>query len=133
MTDGQPNAPTPAQLPVVLPPDESSGRSVAEDVLGHDRYVRALDQLIARPPEGTTIGLFGGYGVGKTWTVRRLKHRLADRHPPIGLVEYDAWRYADDEIRRDFLVQLHASMKKEGLFFRSPRIRCRPVQGGSNH
>ena len=32
------------------------------------------------------------------------------------MVNYDAWRYADDEIRRDFLVNINQELKDKDLY-----------------
>ena len=95
----------------IIPTDESNIGSDTPDSFGHTRYVDALEQLITSSPSGQTIGLLGGYGTGKTWITKQLNKRLSDRTTPdFGTVDYDAWRYAEDEIRRDFLVHLKTEM-----------------------
>ncbi|MBC8280267.1 MAG: hypothetical protein H8E48_05725 [Chloroflexi bacterium] len=108
-----PNQSLNGSKPWLLATDESNSQSDTEDALGHLRYVDALEELITTSPSGQSIALFGGYGTGKTWITNKLSGRLNANHKSeIGYVEYDAWRFADDEIRRDFLVHLKSEMGK---------------------
>lgn len=99
-----------------LPVDESTVDEDTPDAFGHTRYVDALEELITTSSSGHTIGLFGGYGTGKTWIIKTLSRRFLGADSDVGVVEYDAWRYADDEIRRYFLVNVHHELKEKDLY-----------------
>lgn len=94
--------------------DESGGEH-APDEFSHERYVRSIQRLVSDSSRGMTLGLFGRYGTGKTWVVKTLRSNLELTRSDVQLVEYDAWRYADDEIRRDLLVHLRAELLKRKL------------------
>ena len=79
-----------SQLPWMLLTDESTQDLDIEDAFGHERYVKSLEEQIKTAPRGHTMGLFGGYGTGKTWVVKRLINLLRDGDSDIGIVEYDA-------------------------------------------
>lgn len=104
------------RLPWLLPTDETARSEPSEDAFGHERYSKALEELLTSAEQGYTIGLFGGYGTGKSWVVRDLRRRLEAGSSGVAVVEYDAWRYADDEIRRDFLLELRRQLLEQGLF-----------------
>ena len=102
-------------VPWSLTTDESTRELDTPDAFGHVRYVHGLMELLKTSLKGHTVGLFGGYGTGKSWIVRRLGKALTDGDLDIGMVEYNAWRYAEGELRRDFLIHLQLELKRKKL------------------
>ena len=77
------------------------------DLFGHGEYATVLERAIRSAPERFTIGLFGEWGIGKTTILGQLRRRFEPkkgaRQPDDVFVEFDAWRYEHDALRREFL------------------------------
>lgn len=63
----------------------------AEPGLDFDRYASALAGMIARSKAEFAVGIFGGWGTGKTTLMRAISRRLQD--DGIVRVWFSAWRY----------------------------------------
>jgi len=59
-----------------------------------------------------TIGVFGPWGVGKSTIIGALQARL--RGSITAFVYFDAWRYEGDSLRRQFLIDTAAQLKRDG-------------------
>jgi len=70
-------------------------------------YVDTLNRLVedADASESHTIGLFGGWGTGKSSIVRTLRNHL-EKQEKIAVITYDAWKYSNDAFRRSFLLEI---------------------------
>lgn len=80
-----------------------------EDAFGHDEIVEALTGAIlaARPP--FSIGLVGEWGVGKSFVLKKLEHRLKKeniKQEGVEVFYFDAWKYAGESIKRSLLERL---------------------------
>ncbi len=93
--------------------DESQTTSHAVDLFDHSRYATALRRYIDSSKTGATVGLFGAYGSGKSWIVRELSSILAKEPDAYTVLSYDAWRYSEDELRRDLLVSLRDQVVRD--------------------
>ena len=78
--------------PWSIPTDQTNDDDLSPDQLGNERYVRTLTRFIESFDQGVTIGLFGGYGAGKSWIVKRLTKTLNSSNKSIGVIEYGSVR-----------------------------------------
>lgn len=75
------------------------------DFLDYSNYVSNLEDIIKNAPDTSfTIGLFGGWGSGKSSIINTVKDNLKDEK--IKFITYDAWKYSDDPFRRTFLFTI---------------------------
>ncbi|MFW9989166.1 MAG: P-loop NTPase fold protein [Candidatus Odinarchaeota archaeon] len=77
---------------------------------GHHGIVSSLRKMINNSPESFTIGLFGGWGTGKSTIAESLKIPLQKDNIP--LVIFDVWKHEGDALRRAFLKNLKKSLEK---------------------
>ena len=96
------------------------------DAFDHRDYSRTLQIAVSADDPPKTIGLFGPWGVGKTTILFNLKGRLevgrrsagdpaaggGPRADKLAFVLFDAWRYEGDALRRHFLRDIAASLKR---------------------
>jgi KAP family P-loop domain len=71
------------------------------DQLGFEAYAQAFADLIASPDTSPplTIGIYGSWGVGKSFLLRHIERRLGDRPrtpgaPTVHVVQFNAWEYS---------------------------------------
>ena len=87
-----------------------------EDKLHHKGYVRILLDIIKEITPPFTLGIFGGWGVGKTSIIRDLLNSAKQdkdlAETPI--VHLDIWKYEGDSLRRQFLIDMQNELKKQG-------------------
>ncbi len=77
------------------------------DQLGAAPYVDTLEKIIMTSETPFTVGLFGGWGVGKSSIIRTIQEKFnTDKNLKIAVFIYDAWKYANDSFRRTFLYEL---------------------------
>lgn len=88
------------------------------DLLGTRVYADTITDLIItkEDDEPFTIGLFGGWGSGKSSIVRTVEKRLAE-NKNIKVMYYNAWKYSTDSFRRSFILELISKLglKPENL------------------
>lgn len=77
------------------------------DLLGAKPYVDTLHKIISTSDTPFTIGLFGGWGVGKSSIIRTIQEKFNnDNKTKITVFSYDAWKYSNDSFRRTFIYEL---------------------------
>lgn len=69
----------------------------------HSRIAPALKTILLNESCVHTLGLFGGWGSGKSTIIRELKR---DSDTKLKIVEFDSWKYQEDSFRRQFLFEL---------------------------
>src|ERR1700690_685481 len=75
------------------------------DTFGHKHIAEAIVDSILNTKPPFTIGIFGGWGTGKSSLLEIIKSKLADNK--VVTVTIDAWRYSSAEnLRRAFLVHV---------------------------
>jgi WD40 repeat protein len=107
-------------------PDDASGE---EDLLGIDRDVIALAMLIAarRVDPPLAIGIFGDWGSGKSFFIRRLESAVAqlasasrasgvmqkeiEFYKHVVQVEFNAWHYAQGELWPSLVETIFANLR----------------------
>ena len=80
-----------------------------ELLFGHHGIVSSLRKIVINCPESFTIGLFGGWGTGKSTIAESLKLSLIKDNIP--LVIFDVWKHEGDALRRAFLKSLKKSLE----------------------
>jgi len=89
---------------------------------GHKEIVATLSQIITTQQHNLTIGLFGGWGSGKSSIVESLKTSLKEQKVP--LVVFDVWKHEGDALRRTFLNELVEKLDSEfGKEYFKPKYR----------
>lgn len=77
------------------------------DLLGTLPYVNTLLKIIEKANTPFTIGLFGGWGTGKSSIIKTIEEKLNDdKSSKVKVFVYDAWKYSKDSFRRTFLLEL---------------------------
>ncbi|WP_299480826.1 P-loop NTPase fold protein [uncultured Roseibium sp.] len=64
--------------------------------LGFDRYAQAFTDIVLNSPPRFAIGIFGGWGSGKTTLMEGIQRNLKD-NKNIVQVEFSAWRYEKED------------------------------------
>lgn len=82
------------------------------DLLGAKPYVDTLSEIISNSQTPFTIGLFGGWGVGKSSIIKTIEDKFNnDNKSNVAIFTYDAWKYSNDSFRRTFLFELKEFFK----------------------
>lgn len=77
---------------------DSPIESSLSDGLGFDEYATAISGAIWRSEDSITIGVFGGWGSGKTSLMKLIKSKLEDHHrKDILTIWFNAWQFEGEE------------------------------------
>jgi KAP family P-loop domain len=68
-----------------------------DDVLDFKKYSQKLADIIINSTPRFSVGIFGGWGTGKTSLMLMIENLLRDNDPKILTVWFDAWRYEREE------------------------------------
>ncbi|MCK4524891.1 MAG: hypothetical protein KAU07_00435 [Candidatus Andersenbacteria bacterium] len=78
-----------------------------DDLLSTHCYVDTILQIIKNATTPFTIGLFGGWGSGKSSIIKTIKEKFnKDENNKTKVFVYDAWKYSKDSFRRTFILEL---------------------------
>lgn len=81
-----------------------------EDALDFTPYVETLADIIQTGNTPLTIGVFGGWGSGKTSLMKMVRKQLPDEFT---VVWFDAWKYDKEEtLWRAFLLRILTALKE---------------------
>lgn len=96
-------------------PDNEISLNGKNDLLKTKVYADNLIKIINNTPsnEVFTIGVFGGWGTGKSSVIKTVKDEIESNNPKVKFVLYDAWKYANDSFRRMFLLKLQQELKMQ--------------------
>jgi len=85
--------------------------NLEQDTFGHKHIANAVVQSIINTNPPYIIGIFGGWGTGKSSLLTLIKSDLSKRK--IATVTIDAWRYSSaGNLRRAFLVHVANELSK---------------------
>lgn len=112
-------------------------RDLEQDIFGHKHIADAVVESILHTQPPFTIGIFGGWGVGKSTLLDIIENKL--KQNDITVAKIDAWRYSSsDNLSRAFLVHIANDLKPdlidelhEELFY-SKQSTSSPSQSISN-
>lgn len=79
------------------------------DAFNHQIFAEILVDLIKDNDPSLTVGLFGGWGVGKTSIVNQFITKAKNQF--ISPIYFNAWKYSGDSFRRQLLLSLAGSEK----------------------
>jgi hypothetical protein len=96
--------------------DDRAIASADEDQLRHTGFSEELAELVRTVSAPANVALFGSWGAGKSGLGRLLRQQL-DGKDGIRCVIYDAFKYADFPLRRDFIAQVASSLEIESPEF----------------
>lgn len=82
-----------------------------EDEFRHTNYAETLYKIIKETDTPWHIGLFGPWGSGKTSIIKILENRI-NGDSSVVLVEFDAWKHAEESIRTELLLELDTKLGK---------------------
>jgi len=88
-------------------------REIENDRLKHPSIAEAIKIIVVNCPLPFTIGLFGKWGTGKSSIANFLKSKLVECQEKIIVVDFDVWKYAEDSLRRYFLINLVTKLKEQ--------------------
>lgn len=85
----------------------------ANDLLKTSVYAENLVKVIENTPKDKvfTIGVFGGWGTGKSSIIRTAQDKIENAHSNVKFITYDAWKYANDSFRRMFLLKIQQELR----------------------
>ena len=85
----------------------------ANDLLKTSVYAENLVKVIENTPKNKvfTIGVFGGWGTGKSSIIRTAQDKIESTHQDVKFITYDAWKYANDSFRRMFLLKVQQELR----------------------
>ena len=80
------------------------------DAFGHRDYAAVVVQTLLAAEAPFTLGLYGPWGVGKSTIIHEVGRQLAAQNSAV--VEFDAWRYDSDALRRHFFREAAGQLKE---------------------
>lgn len=95
-------------------PDKEILLTKDADLLKTKVYSDNLVKMIENAPkdEVFSIGLFGGWGTGKSSIIKSAQDELKENEKEkIKFITYDAWKYSNDSFRRMFLLKIQEELK----------------------
>ena len=105
----------------------------SNDLLKTSVYAENLVKVIENTPKNKvfTIGVFGGWGTGKSSIIRTAQDMIENVHSDVKFITYDAWKYANDSFRRMFLLNLQQELKMQPTedmkrFYQSENVEQEP-------
>lgn len=93
--------------------DDERVLSSTTDLLKTSVYAENLVKVIENAPKDKvfTIGVFGGWGTGKSSIIRTAQNEIEKKQRDVKFITYDAWKYANDSFRRMFLLKVQQDLK----------------------
>lgn len=103
------------------------------DLLKTSVYAENLVKVIENAPKDKvfTIGVFGGWGTGKSSIIRTAQDEIEKKQRDVKFITYDAWKYANDSFRRMFLLKVQQDLKMRqttemSRFYQSETVEQEP-------
>lgn len=106
----------------------------SQDAFGYREYIEPLAQQLFDGQDGFTLGIFGGWGQGKTSLMKLLHARVAMRKVTVLPIWFDAWKFdRADVVWRALLAQTVNDIERrlddvlKGLDKEIRKLDVRPV------
>jgi hypothetical protein len=93
-------------------------------VLGYDEYAKCFSEIICKSTPQFTIGIFGGWGSGKTTLMQAIKSELPEESTIS--IEFSAWRY---EKESHLIIPLLATIQDQLVFWASKKEKTLKEKG----
>lgn len=97
----------------------------ANDRLKHPSIAETLKTIVINSPLPFTIGLFGRWGAGKSSISNFLKEKLNTKENKVPVILFDVWKYENDSLRRQFLLELVKQLKEQSSLEKKFKIDTR--------
>lgn len=99
--------------------DKAQKSKEQKDQFKHHGYVEALYNMVSNCPDPFCIGLFGGWGSGKTGIVKGLSKVIAEKGVSSNLkfLYFNVWKYSSDSLRRQLLLKIDKDWFNNSLNF----------------
>src|ERR1043166_203513 len=75
-----------------------------EDAFNHEAFAQTIFRVLEDNEPPLTIGLFGGWGVGKTSIINLIEQKCGGKRDEFAFVMFNAWAYSGDSLRRQLLL-----------------------------
>ncbi|MFI3297876.1 MAG: P-loop NTPase fold protein, partial [bacterium] len=116
-------------------PDREVVLDKDNDLLKTKVYADSLKDIINNSPQNEvfTIGLFGGWGTGKSSIIKTAQQEIEAENDKVKFITYDSWKYANDSFRRMFLLQIQEDLNLEqapamSRFYKSTNTEAKPTE-----
>ncbi len=116
-------------------PDREVVLDKDNDLLKTKVYADSLKDIINNSPQNEvfTIGLFGGWGTGKSSIIKTAQQEIESENDKVKFITYDSWKYANDSFRRMFLLQIQEDLNLEqapamSRFYKSTNTEAKPTE-----
>lgn len=96
--------------------------------LGFERYRSAFADLILTNPPQFAVGIFGGWGSGKTTLMSAIQESIQREAPETIVVTFNAWRFEKEE---HLIIPLLDAVREAMLRARPPSKNARSVVQGA--
>ncbi|MBS1537224.1 MAG: hypothetical protein JST20_05695 [Bacteroidetes bacterium] len=91
--------------------DENSSEEsdIKKDAFNHRAIAETIFDVFKDNDAPLTIGLFGGWGMGKSSIVNLIKKKVSGKNTIYKYSYFNAWQYSEDSFRREFLLSIARS------------------------
>lgn len=97
-------------------PDQAVRRSRDDSFGTHAVFAQLLYELAQNCATPFAVGLYSGWGTGKTSVVKMLEEKISSDSPrKIGYVYLDVWKYVSDPLKRWVLLETERQLQEEEL------------------
>ncbi|MFJ9706275.1 P-loop NTPase fold protein [Streptomyces sp. NPDC101234] len=86
------------------------------DRLAHGHIADQLNDVVLSVPAPTNIAVWGPWGSGKSGVANLLK-RLLEKQRDVRFVRFDAFKYAENPLRRNFIIAVATALEIEDARF----------------
>lgn len=97
-----------------LPGVGVSDLPAVDDLVGVDPYARGLSAFIAACPTPMTIAIQGGWGTGKTSTMKMVEKELVAHHTACEIVNFNTWQYEHTDLGEGLTYHLVKAILEQG-------------------
>ena len=100
-----------------LLPDHPINPDKTEDIrFGHKEIITTIFSILKNAEPPFTIGLYGNWGTGKTTIAKSVEKKAKGKG--FKTLFFDVWKYKEDSMRRQFLIELDKQVFNNRLDFK---------------